>query len=85
MSSWTANVQSDQRSTSHTVTDASGNRVPVRIATVRIDASSAGGVILRRLDPDGRDIYTTTHADEAAAKATALDEFEVREWAEAVP
>lgn len=77
MSSLLAKVSSDQKSTGYFQRDSGGNRVAMPIATVRIDPHPQNGVILRRLAPDGGDVHSTRHPDEASAKQKALEEFQV--------
>jgi hypothetical protein len=82
MSSLVAKVSSDQKSTGYSQRDSGGKRARIPIATVRIDPHPQNGVILRRLAPDGGDVHSTRHPDEASAKKTALEEFQVAidEW-----
>ena len=76
MPSWSAQV-GEQQSTGYTRTDGKGYRSTVQIGSLRIDPHPQNGVILRRLAPDGGDVHSTRHPDEASAKKTALEEFQV--------
>ena len=77
MASLVAKVSSDQKSTGYSQRDSSGKRARIPIATVRIDPHPENGVILHRLAPEGGDVHSTRHPDEASAKKTALEEFHV--------
>jgi hypothetical protein len=73
---WSAQV-GEQQSTGYSGTDAKGYRSTVQIGSLRIDLHPQNGVILHRLAPDGGDVHSTRHPDEASAKITALEEFQV--------
>jgi hypothetical protein len=77
MSSWSAQV-GEQQSIGDSRTDTKGYRSTVQIGSLRIDPHPQNGMILRRLAPDGGDVHSTRHPDEASAKKTALDESDVR-------
>jgi hypothetical protein len=87
MASLVAKVNSEQKSTGYSQPDSDGRRASTSIATVRIDPHPQNGMILRRLAPDGGDVHSTRHPDEASAKKTALDEFQVKldEWTPTTP
>jgi hypothetical protein len=87
MDSLVAKVSSDQKSTGYSQRDSGGKRARIPIATVRIDPHPQNGVILRRLVPDGGDVHSTRHPDEASAKKAALEEFQVSldEWTPETP
>jgi hypothetical protein len=86
MPSWSAQV-GEQQSTGYSGTDAKGYRSTVQIGSLRIDPHPQNGVILRRLALDGANVHSTRHPDEASAKKTAFEEFQVKldEWTPETP
>jgi hypothetical protein len=76
-----ADVSTQRRLIGYPLMDARGYLRVVKIARVQIDQHPRGGFILRRLAPDGSDIYSTRHPSVEAAKQQAATDFAVTEQA----